>query len=188
MAFKGLVLFKKLGWPDGPWMTEPDFVSWIDEAAGLPCVVQRNPILGVFNGYVGVPEGHAEFGMDGCDLCVHGGVTLTGKIPNITKVFTAVAAVERAHIKLAFDGKLEYPEGFWWFGFDCAHGWDHTPGTHALLNKIAKFGLDLDSSPYNSKGGIPIDEPPPTISYKSVTYVRKECADLAIQLATMPEG
>lgn len=50
----------KESWGQGPWVSEPDKVQWLDEASGLPCLIVRGP-MGALCGYVGVPEGHPFF-------------------------------------------------------------------------------------------------------------------------------
>lgn len=41
----------------GPWLDEPDEVSWLDEATGYPCLVRRND-MGNLCGYVDVWPNH----------------------------------------------------------------------------------------------------------------------------------
>ncbi|MDE2104647.1 MAG: hypothetical protein KGL39_45850 [Patescibacteria group bacterium] len=74
---------------------------WDDLASGLKVAIQQNS-LGLFCGYVMIPEGHSYFCVHYQELedyyAVHGGLTFSGvKLPS-------------------GDG----PEG-WWIGFDCAH-------------------------------------------------------------------
>ena len=45
----------KTGWPEGPWMTEPDKLVWIDVDTDLDCMAVRAPTTGAWCGYVGVP-------------------------------------------------------------------------------------------------------------------------------------
>lgn len=73
---------------------------------GLRCKVLRMQ-MGHYCGYVAVPKDHPTWGkhydkIEG-DIEVHGGLTFSeqGKEENI----------------------LNNPD-LWWFGFDCAHGWD----------------------------------------------------------------
>ncbi len=60
------------------------------------------------------------------------------------------------------------PDHVWWFGFDCGHAFDFMP---------APAGLNFP--PFS-------DEPPTT--YKTLDYVRRECAGLAAQLAAAGRG
>lgn len=55
------------------------------------------------------------------------------------------------------------PDNVWWLGFDCAHCFDLSPG-----------------SSYRNEFG---DE-----HYRDLGYVEQQCAQLAVQLAGMPNG
>ena len=72
----------KSGWGEGPWLTEPDKVVWVDERTNLDCMAHRGP-LGAWCAYVGVPEGHPAYGQDYDDVDVdaHGGLTALGPLP-----------------------------------------------------------------------------------------------------------
>lgn len=59
------------------------------------------------------------------------------------------------------------PSDVYWFGFDCAHAFDLAPGMRALVNYPA--------APCGSDGEFE--------TYRTVDYVRGECANLARQLA-----
>jgi hypothetical protein len=64
-------------WGIGPWNNEPDKMQWQDAATGLACLAVRND-MGVWCGYVGIPEGHPWYGKgyeDLGDVDVHGGLT-----------------------------------------------------------------------------------------------------------------
>lgn len=52
----------KEAWGEGPWLTEPDRMVWVDEATGLDCMILRAPVTGALCGYVGVPPGHPLHG------------------------------------------------------------------------------------------------------------------------------
>jgi hypothetical protein len=99
----------RAGWPAGPWDSEPeDRVEWIDEATGLPCLMQR-PKHGAWCGYAGVPAGHPWHGREGdaIDADVHGGLTYaSGEQPLVAESAAA---------------------GRWWVGFDCVHWGDIAP-------------------------------------------------------------
>lgn len=79
----------KSTWGDGPWQTEPDKVQFQDEATGLPCLVVRGPVTGAWCGYVGITEGHPEFGKDYHEIKlpvgVHGGLTFSDFAPRTIK-------------------------------------------------------------------------------------------------------
>jgi len=56
-----------------------------------------------------------------------------------------VSLAETGHRGLTFSGEIwlrdelssiELPTDMWWFGFDCAHAWDHQPGLTAQLHTV----------------------------------------------------
>jgi hypothetical protein len=131
----------------GEWDNEPDRVEWFDAATGMPCLIVRNP-MGALCGYVGVPAGHPYFGKDynavGADA--HGGLTYA-------------APCQPGGGPICHAGEDER----WWFGFDCGHLGDTTPG-------LMRYGLDYGSS------------------YKDIGYVRSEVERLADQLREVANG
>lgn len=151
-------IITKTRWGPGPWEDEPDEAQWIDEATGLECFAARNPHVGVWAGYVGVPRQHPLYGVRrdvcpvGCaaapdcghtpegSILVHGGVTYAGRSPRRRGARGDQSVADQ-----------------WWFGFDCGHAWDGCPA-------IA--------------GG----------EYRTLAYVRDQCADLARQLRAGEAG
>lgn len=79
------------------------------EYAGLNCKAIKTPSMGHYCGYVGVPKGHPAYGLnyirlgDMIRIDVHGGLTYSE------------------------DGLVEM-NLVTWFGFDCAHLGDYSPG------------------------------------------------------------
>jgi hypothetical protein len=140
-------------WGEGPWVDEPDKLQFPDPATGLPCLVKRND-MGCLCGYVGVAEGHPLHGVYHEGLDVHGGITFAD--------FCA-GEDDPAHSICHIPGPGE-PERVWWLGFDCGHAWDYVPAMAALP--------DLASSALFTRG-----------TYKTVGYVRDQCAQLAALLA-----
>lgn len=108
----------KTGWPEGPWMNEPDKKQWLDMDTGLPCLVVRVPQHGALCGYVGVSKDHSLFEKTYHDRenlgDVHGGLTFTG--------FCMKDPTSVCH--LVDDGE---EDKVWWFGFDCVHSNDLSP-------------------------------------------------------------
>ena len=162
----------KSTWGEGEWQHEPDKLQWVDEATDLDCLIVRNR-LGALCGYVGVPpehpwhgksygekviEGGSEWEWDGCIdglMDVHGGLTYSGSCQE--------GAPEA-------DGICHVPApgrtgDVWWFGFDCAHLHDVSPWMNTR-DRERGFG------PLHEHGA----------TYKTVGYVRDECARLARQL------
>lgn len=62
-------------WRRGPWDSEPDIVSWQDEATGLRCLIVRTS-LGSLYGYVGVDHTHPWAGL-AYSGCINGHAPLT---------------------------------------------------------------------------------------------------------------
>jgi hypothetical protein len=137
-------------WPKGPWDNEPDKMQWVDEATGRPCLVVRNP-LGALCGYVGVPPSHPLHGKHYHEVDlkegVHGGLTFSDRCNPGEREDTGIC-------HLPEPGE---PDDVWWFGFDCSHGWDITPGMQMTMSF-------------------------PDVVYRTFEYVRRECAALAAQL------
>jgi hypothetical protein len=99
-----------------PWEGEPNNEQWVDERTGLPCRIRRHPDHLHLCGYVGVGKDHILFGSTDEDvggIHVHGGLTYAGT----------------------------EDDGIHWFGFDCAHAGDLSPGLliHLLETRIAEY-------------------------------------------------
>jgi hypothetical protein len=93
---------------------------WTDEVTGLECFVVRNS-MGVYLGYVRVPEDHPWFERDDDEtrVDVHGGLTWSGPLKH------------RQVDKRRLDG--------WWLGFDCAHYGNGVPGIPGLDGTYRDF-------------------------------------------------
>lgn len=133
------LVIDKSKWPPGPWHEEPDFESF--RSHGLHCLIIRIRNSGHLCGYVGVPPGHPMHGKHYSDIEgieIHGGLTYSDALNKIFK-----------------------PEpGAHYFGFDCAHYFDLSPGMLALL-------------------GLP---PGRDGTYRTFGFVREEVKRLAAQL------
>lgn len=165
------------GFPDGPWTSEPDKVHWIDKATDLDCLIVRNR-SGALCGYVGLPPGHRLHGKGysecladdcgaewcyehspDCAIDVHGGLTFSDSCDEQRPEGICHVPAE---------GR---PKNVWWFGFDCAHYRDLTPGE-------VKTAIDHNFQyPFSDprKDGESV--------YRDVAYVQAECTSLARQLA-----
>jgi hypothetical protein len=147
---------EKAAWGPGPWQDEPDKEQFADETTGLPCLIKRNH-FGNLCGYVGVSEGHPWFGKNygDADASVHGGLTYSGFCQE----------GDEAHTICHVPGPGE-PDRVWWLGFDCGHAWDVSPGMDYHLRQSSGISYaDLGET------------------YKTVAYVKAECAGLARQAA-----
>jgi len=163
----------KSTWPAGPWHDEPDKEQYTDSVTGLPCLIRRNDELGHLCGYVGVAPSHPWYGKseDGCmagrlhcgsvkiDFCacgnspasrtdVHGGLT-----------YAAPCRHDPSEHGICHVPAPGEPDDVWWFGFDCAHVGDWSPGYRP--------------------------ECWPDESYRTWEYVRAQCEALAAQLAAV---
>lgn len=157
-------------WGPGPWDGEPDKASWTDEATGLPCLAVRgNPHFGIWCGYVAVEPGHPLHGKsaDETELYAHGDV-------NFSSSCMDDAPVERSVCHVPEPGKSG---DVWWFGFDCGHAFDVQPAMLAWMRNA-----DLPSR-LLTEDGDPAWPGGPRSSYKTLGYVKAECAELAKQLA-----
>lgn len=149
----------KSTWGDGEWQHEPDRVDWV--AHGLACLALRHPRHGSWCGYVGVPPEHPLYGVDRREpeisaLDTHGGIN-----------YSAVCDGEICHQPA--DGM---PDDVWWFGFDCMHLLDLSPGTDARERAM----------------GLHLSHPMPSSmreTYRALPYVREQVDQLAAQLDAM---
>lgn len=144
----------KASWGDGAWLDEPDKVSWTDEATGYPCIVKRHPQMGHFCGYVAVPEDHPHFGKDY-------GVPATRRCPSELTFAAPCSKDEDDAHDICHIVQPGQSDNVWWFGFDCAHGWDIIPATQSMSYLRSMF---------------------PGASYKDVEWVKNACEQLALDL------
>jgi hypothetical protein len=176
MKIQEWTFIDKSDWGEGQWQREPDKMQWPDPETGLPCLALRHPTFGNWCGYVGVPPEHPFHGRayyacslpekcedDGeyCEHSIereldpHGGVTFADSCVEEDK--------EHGICHVPDQGE---PDDIWWFGFDCAHLDDASPGRRAMDRKYGipstVFGANV---------------------YRDLQYVRQECAAMARQLA-----
>lgn len=148
------------GWPPGEWDSEPDKAQWVDPATGLDCLAVRHPMFGHWCGYVGLPPDHVYFEVSASKVRAraHGGLNFEGFCNPSDDPARGVCHVPAP-------GR---PERIWWLGFDCFHGGDVAPGMQGFISRTA-----LPDFP--TLGGY--------VRYRSLAYVKVECAKLARQLA-----
>lgn len=142
--------------PKGEWNKEPARLNW--NSNGFDCLMVRHPSSGHWCGYVGVKPRHPLFGKSydeahqAMDISVHGGLTYANSCSGNV-----------CHI-------ADDPEdNTWWFGFDCHHGGDLSPGS---LRAEEKYGL----APMSGWDGKPA-------KYRNVKFVQQEVESLASQLS-----
>lgn len=166
METKTYTFIDKSSWGDGQWQNEPDKVQWQDEETGLPCLAVRHHTSGHWCGYVGVDETHVLSGVrysqsftdnednwrnspDGI-FEVHGGLT-----------FSEFCQEDEKEHGICHIPALGESDKAWWFGFDCAHAGDMSPGQNALSGGFGFKNQD---------------------TYKTLEYVKSQCRELAKQL------
>ncbi len=103
----------KSEWGNGVWKNEPDRVSWIDPTTNYHCLIKRNQ-FGTLCGYVAVGKNHPYYEKDDRCLNVHGSITFTDHCQGDP---------EKGICHLTPDD-----DDAWWFGFDCGHAGDYSPG------------------------------------------------------------
>lgn len=158
METKTYSFIDKSIWGDGQWQNEPDKIQWQDEETGLPCLAVRHTSSGHWCGYVGVDEGHPLFNIGysygdnspDSTLEVHGGITFSD--------FCQEDGKEHGICHIPAPGE---PDRVWWFGWDCAHAWDMSPGHHSYF-----AGLNLGRQD----------------AYRTLEYVKSQRHELARQL------
>jgi hypothetical protein len=140
------------------------------EEFGLKTAVVQIPMLGIWNGYVGLPLGHPLYGMELFDVGdladVHGGITWAD---------------------YSLPGRES--DGHWWLGFDTAHHGDKIPGidnlppeTQERIKKRARefVAAIFDIDPQELEQ---VDEVEP--EFRDAHYVAAEVSFLASQLSVM---
>lgn len=194
------IIIPKDRWGPGPWQDEPDELAWIDQATGLDCHIIRHIQFGNFCGYAGVPPTHPAYGLswDGVPdkeakerhrefmarLRNSGGNPFKmppSKFPD-TKPVLGIGdklCEVSVHGGLTFAGILRKRNvDLWFFGFDCGHAGDFSPGMHATLRFLHQ--LDNTTKQFEAYAGFCQDE-----TYRTIDYVKAECTELARQLKGM---
>ena len=159
-----------------PWKSEPDHEEFV--SSGLDCILCRGPVQS-WCGYVRVDESHLLFGVSYGDRVEALSEMLEqrkqqpiGKTPAFSILLAALGGgleptpdvVFQVHGGLTYSSKKAGDgtglEG-WWFGFDCGHAGDLSPG-------LSKY-----------------HDPGPNETYRTIEYVRNEAKSLAAQLAAL---
>jgi len=161
--------FKDVGYL-GPWIDEPDRVEF--KAHGLDCLLIRQPDLFHWCGYVGVLKDHPSYGKnyDDMDINIHGGLTYAEECGGHVCHFT------------------ENEDKAFWFGFDCAHFQDLSPGME-MHRKV------IEQTPNSPKEIKEIHQKLQELknlssyefenSYRDLNYVKEQTIQLALQLKNL---
>jgi hypothetical protein len=172
------------GWGSGPWDDESDKVSWTDTKTGLPCLAVRHPENGHWCGYAGVGPSHPLHQVMYSDdenmphFDVHGGLTYSAPCQ----------PGEDEERGVCHTPGPDEEHDIWWFGFDCAHAWDLSPGLEARLleaNKLMaeKYGPLGPKLSFKGLSDMAFGQ-----HYKTIDYVMLECTRLARQLSIYGEA
>lgn len=164
-----------------PWLSEPDELQWRDPFTGYDCRIRRASMahyLGHLCGYVRVPEDHPFYRCHYLEPVparaahhvarVMGGPS--GK-RGVLDLFTADPNAPHVGMLLNVHGSITWA-GFphddpgWWYGFDCGHCDDLSPGLLAIVQNLSVFR----------------DQ-----TYRTLEYVQGECTSLAAQLHRLAE-
>ena len=157
----------RTGWPQGEWDNEPDKIQYVDEATGLICLAKRNDHLGMWCGYVGVPEGHPAHGVyyNELHIEVHGGLSYSDHCQDVENE-------DQGHAICHIPGPDE-PKHLWWIGYDCGHAFDRKPGMEARMSEARNAMPRLPSFLRREE------------TYRNLEYVKEQNAALASQLHAM---
>lgn len=164
----------RTGWGPGSWDGEPDKVQWRDEATGLPCMVRRSPAFGAWCGYVAIPAAHpwradGAPGYDDLDVDVHGGLTFAGFCDGDEE--TGIC-----HVPGPDDEDPAY-----WIGFDCGHGFDVFPAALAREHALDPINRAIEGVVMGFAHALE-DDRGLRAEYRTLDYVRAECANVARQI------
>lgn len=169
-------------WGPGPWDNEPNRIEF--EAAGLRCIMLRHMRFGHWCGYVRVGDDHPWNGMCYSDRIEKPPADLVHRPVNMDSVGVInffIAALEGVDLEQqctlsmlidahggltwAGSGPEDGADG-WWFGFDCNHCNDLSPGMEAIMSKF-NFPIMGDRV------------------YRDAAYVRSITESVARQLASV---
>jgi hypothetical protein len=172
----------KSTWGEGSWQQEPDKKQWQDEMTGLPCLIVRGPSGGLC-GYVGVAPGHAWYGKrhseclecheeDEHGTCIWDGHRIDDRLRVHGGITFSEFCIEDPEQKEQGICHIVEPGEFdkvWWFGFDCAHSGDQTPGSDAKIRDVLLARGTYLNNDY--------------ATYRDIAYVEQEVQSLAKQLS-----
>lgn len=165
----------KTGWPDGPWMTEPDRTQW--QHAGFACMTVRHPRHGYWCSYVGVDRAHPCYGKHP----LHDGKELFAGIEADLNYGDHCDGVI-CHVP---DPGM--PDDVWWLGMDFGHALDYAPGMAA---REAEMETRLPAMREIGERVRRLEHEVPSLRplYRDLAYVKAETESLAEQLRKIAEG
>ena len=128
---------------------------------------------------MGVAPGHVLYGWDYRDHIKVRPEFLQGTINEVSIISLFAGGVSehgtmRIDCALKAHGGISYSaegdEGLWWFGFDCGHAFDLSPGMAANLRRSGFPCPSMHEQAHRHD------------TYRDIDYVKQTCADLAFQL------
>lgn len=153
-----------------PWSNEPDDKDW--ECAGFKCQLRRNH-SGAWCGYVGLPKEHPLHGIKSDEkldmlkeMLANQLEEPIGENPGFTILLSCLSghidptpgAILKVHWGITWSDYFRNDNTeLWWYGFDCSHCDDMSPGR------------------------------PDYGTYRDIEYATKECENLAHQLNSIVE-
>lgn len=142
--------YDKKHFPPGKWLSEPDLCSW--EHYELSCLAIRDMSMGIWKGFVGIPENHPFYLKTMDDLL---------KSPDLLEIFFSIhgglAGVGRLSVKYK-----DFAKNLWWIGIETSHGSDLMP--------LLKMELNGDPDMAKLLSGQ---------TYKDLRFIRRETNKLA---------
>ena len=159
---------EKKDWPPGPWHDEPDEKRWEDRNTGLQCFALRFERMGHWLGYVGVREGHPAYGLDYYKSSFDIDDVLSGTAAKIAPIQQQINNIP---VGLTYSGTDDLRgKDWWWFGFDCAHSGEYSPGMDD--GNLGPCALGMPTG----------FEHPSVVTYRDLNYVIGQCTELAAAL------
>lgn len=180
-------LITKTEWGAGPWLTEGDFASWVDEGSNLPCILYRGAQTGAWWGSVGIPDaasyyrkGRGTFVFIDPNIRCHWGPHLIGPSP-----CTDNENEDDPRVEAELNTVLAQFEGYLWFTFSCDKLGDYCPGRAEYWSALE---LDEDESDFRySRYYMKTVHRNHPGNYKDMDFAKNECKKLARQLARVKE-
>lgn len=146
--------------------------------SGLDAIIALvSPTMPHYCGYVGVPEDHLAFGMEGYAFLDSDESKYTEKYLNIMHQINAINV--HGGITFAQEAEDDYPSSVrdvWWFGFDAAHAGDATAW------EDGKELLETDEEKEVAKTTKGIIGKCETDTVNGFDYMEEQCEILAKQL------
>lgn len=157
-----LSVWDKTGLTDGPWMSEPDIVFWLQAQSRLPCLILRNEEFMHLNAYVGIPPASPLYEMSASDIANKVDI----KINYADKFVGPAQHAHDIHAEIA-------KSNFWWVGvdfMDLVH--DESPTVTSMFDGSYPPPAMFDPKRTNA-------------TYKDIEFAKNYCETLANLISTI---